>query len=139
LSYKRTVTSIDAQKTSLIDEFGELDRKVAQFAPVAKRHRELREQILRWYDDRKPAQAVTEHGKLFEIQISPRTFQRVIRDMRAVYRALGATVFLKKCKFNLTDFDGLGLSKDLLSEEQIGPRTLKAVALSAPAALKKAA
>ena len=63
-------------RQKLIDEFGELDRQVKQFAPTAKRHEAIAKEIRSWYVNHPAEQGALAEGTLYEVQVSARGEER---------------------------------------------------------------
>lgn len=130
-------------REQIIDEYGELDRKVQQFAPTAKRHEELKSVIKGWYDKYPAEKATVAAGRRFEIQVSPREKERRFRSMEAVSKAVGGLKkFLALCSVPLGAVEeaiGSGKLAGLVIEALTGSRRLKVVARGAPAEYKEAA
>lgn len=90
------MTPVEKQK--IIDEFGELDWKVAAHKPVAARHKALRDTIAAWFADR-PEEQIHIVGEKYQVDVSPCATETKITRMRALYRHLGVQRFLELCSF----------------------------------------
>lgn len=131
----------EPSRADIIDEFGELDRKVQEFAPTAKRHEALKSQIKTWFENHPADQELTEEGKLYTLQVGARAKERRIASLAKVFKALGANKFLGICSVGLKALeDALGKDKaaGYIVEDQSGSRRLKVVAKAAQS-LPKAA
>ena len=116
-------------RIALIDEFGELDRRVAEFRPVVDRHKRLKEEIEGWYERDEATDSFVAEGNCYQLQISARSNKRKIIGMAKLFTALGKTRFLELCSFPLTVLDRLlPDSAAYVSEERTGSRTIKPVA-----------
>ena len=128
-----SVSRVDAD---LIDQYGELDRQVQQFKPIADKHAKLKAVIKSWYDDQPGEASAIAAGRLYEVQVSARENERTWSSMAKVYRAVGGcTAFLKICSVAIKAVEeAIGKSKAeaLLVEERTGSRRLKVVAKAAP-------
>jgi hypothetical protein len=118
---------------ALIDEYGELDRQLSEFRPVVSRHKTLKETIAAWFDESAPAETHTAEGKLYVVQVSPRSLERRITNMKRLQKLLGLERFLTWCTFPLAAVDRLTEDQSsFLESTRTGSRTVKPV-------LKKAA
>jgi len=111
----------------VIDEFGELSRRIAEMKPVADRVSALKRKILSYYSSLPNDQPAIAEGSRYTVQISPRAVVRSISSMSQVFKLLGVRRFLAACRFPLSEFDRLIGDKSLLREERTGERTLRAV------------
>jgi hypothetical protein len=124
------------QQQLIIDEFGELNRQVTAFKPVAKRHRQLQETIVSWFDDN-PAEGHRAEGGLYRVILGPRLIKRRVTKMRALARALGAR-FWELCSFGVEACEDNVLDPSkFISSTQSGPRSIDVILLE-PAAKKAA-
>ncbi len=67
-----------ARRLAIVDEFGELERQIAEFKPKTERHKALKEQILSWYADLDGAATAQAEGRRYSVQIGTRQNQRTI-------------------------------------------------------------
>jgi hypothetical protein len=72
----------------LIDEFGELDRRLALLKPAVDRHRELKEIIASWYADTPAEKATTASGKLYTVHVAAAGNERTVFDNKKAFAAL---------------------------------------------------
>lgn len=135
-------------REQLIDEFGELDRQVTQFAPVAKRHRDLAEQIRGWYQEHPANQPAVANGYLYEVQVSACGEERVLdlKAKREIWKRLKIGRALELFSITLKAVEAAPeLGKELLDKlaqkKPIGSRKLIVVAIAPAqaAVLQKAA
>lgn len=126
---------------SLIDEFGELSRQRDLMKPVEKRLKELAETFQACLADHPPEAPISITGKLYVLQVGPRSEETKIVSMRKVYKALGVIRFLKLCSITLKAVkENLpALYESLVVTEATGPRRIKAVAKAASAVSQEAA
>src|SRR5436305_493416 len=75
-------------RQQLIDEFGELDRRIDLFAPTVKRHKALQETIRSWYVDHPADQPAIALGDVYEVQVSARTEERYF-DLKTKIKIFG--------------------------------------------------
>lgn len=114
----------------IIDEFGELSRKMDELRGYEKRYEQLRRIILAWHSEVRPGDFADEDGKAYSVHISPCAEQRVIIDMEALANRLGHKTFWSHCTFSIEKLDSLVLPKDqaaFVRKESVGPRIVKAI------------
>lgn len=114
-------------RPAIIDEYAELDKKIAPWKPAFARHKELRETITGWYDELPAADTFEAKGKKYTITVSPREFQRKIVSMTKVKAKLGLKRFLTLCGFTLKNLDAhipTSEQKGMVIREQTGHRSL---------------
>ena len=133
---KKSAAAPDDAKAKLIDEFGELERRMDEFDPVVRRHKAIQDEILSWVKDLPADQATTLSGNLYTIQVSERQYERKITSMRAVYKALGnkVAVLLDHVTMTLKELDVLipaYRQGDLVTKARTGRRMLVPVARTA--------
>ena len=117
-------------RPKIIDEFGEISRKIEDLRGYEKRYEQLRRMILAWHSDVRPGDPADEDGKAWSVHISPAAEQRVIIDMQALANRLGHQTFFQHCTFSIEKLDSLILPKDQLPfvrRESVGPRIVKPV------------
>jgi hypothetical protein len=125
-----------------IDEFGELDRKVKEFAPTAKRHEALAKTIRSWYEDYPTDEPAIAEGALYQIQVSERAEERSLglKAKLKIYSLVGKSAFLTLVSLSLkaaTTATSEETVDKLAAKERTGSRKLVPV-LKAPA-VKQAA
>ena len=125
--------AIASTRASVVDEYGELQRRLRLHQPDADRAAELREIIRGWYEDAGPDSTFTEVGRNYRLDIGRRSNQRKITSMRRLARAIGQSAWWAHCEYPLKFLAGL-LPDDsgLVSETRTGPRRIEAVAVSSP-------
>lgn len=123
-------------RAKIIDEYGELDRKVQEFEPLRKQHEKLKSVIKYWYVDAAPEATPIAQGKLYEIQVGACERARTWKSIPAVVRAVGGIqAFYGICSVAIGAVENIiGKSKTaaLLAETQSGSRRIKAVPKSVP-------
>jgi hypothetical protein len=128
-----------ADRAAKIDEFGDLDRRIADFKPVLARHSDLRSEILGWYPALGPDESTTANGSRWDVQISPCDKRRLITfaGKKRLHKIWGIAEFLRRCSLALKALDDIPASEhaDYTVQERTGPRHLQPL----PRALPKAA
>ena len=129
-------------KAQIIDEFGELDRRVQEFAPVAKRYKLLQDLIRSWYVDQPAESPFVATGALYDVQVGARGSERYfdLKTRIKIFAKLGKakalelfTITLKLVEENL----GKPEFEALVSHAPTGSRKLVAV-MKVPACSKAA-
>ena len=136
-----TLASDEAQR-ALIDEYGELARKVLMHAATAARFELLKGQIKAWFDSA-PCDADGDvDGVLYRIHVTARERERRVRSMSELYNAIGLEKFLEVATVTigaLEDAIGKTRAAAFVVEEQTGSRRIKPIAkfaAVAPAAVE---
>jgi hypothetical protein len=133
-------------RDQIIDEFGELDRRINEFRPVVARHKALKDEIAGWYSALAGDQTAVAEGKLYTIQIgrgeNRRTITNVVRAFNLLKKAVGLetvlgliTIPLKVIDAHVSILD----QRSIIKQERTGPRDIVAVAKAPIEAAKKAA
>lgn len=120
-----------AERAAIIDEYGELQRRVDEFRPVAERCAMLARTIASWYADEPPEESFVEEGRRYSVQISPRTVKRTIVNMAKLYALVGKAKFLEMATVTLSAVDkhvAAPLHSKFIRAEMTGERRVKAVA-----------
>src|SRR5260370_16159717 len=80
-------------RAQIIDEFGELDRRMAEFAPLSRRYKALQDQIRGWYEIHPAGAPATASGALYDVQIHPRSNERFfsLKAKARIFTKLGNT------------------------------------------------
>jgi hypothetical protein len=129
------VTSEQKRRAAAVDEFGELERQRAEFAPSAARHAALREEIASWVADEPPDQEFVFEGQRYLVHVGPKTLEREIRDMPRLFKILGLKRFLALCRFPLAAIDQHVPPAEhpaVVRQDHTGSRKVKAVAKPLP-------
>src|SRR6185436_20314297 len=86
---------VDRVQRALIDEYGELDRRLQMQAPDVARHVVLKAAIKSWFDGA-PADAdgIVE-GRVYRLHLSARERERRVRSMRDLVAVIGLEKFLE--------------------------------------------
>jgi hypothetical protein len=124
------------EQALLIDEYGELDRQIAAFASVPKRHKVLKDIIAGWFDA-SPEEEHEAHGRLYTVRISARAREHTFlvdpknwrkSGMFRLYRFLGMERFFSTCKFPVSEVKALTPDPvAFLEETRTGTRTVKPI------------
>lgn len=128
--------------TAVLDEFGELDRRVQAFKPAASRHKLLRETILAWYPDLPGDQAASLSGQLYDVRITECDNETHVLSMPKLFKAMGRVDFLAACKVTIKAMQarlGEAATALHLEKRRTGPRHVVAVPKASPVAMAKAA
>ncbi len=131
----------DVSRAAIVDEYGELDRKIQEFKPTTKRYEELKKTIQGWYADLPAEQSSVAEGKLYTVQVGARENRRKITNMLKVYRLIGMQKFLELCSISLEAIEKViapSRLEGIISSERTGPRTLRPVAKASPAVAQAA-
>lgn len=132
--YKDVALSIK-QRAAVIDRYGELKRRAAEFKPTSDEAAKLGKEIASWYDDEPADEAFVAAGNSYTVQIGQKAIERRITDMPRVLTIVGKSRFMQLCGFPLAAVDqhiAATQIPDVLSSERSGDRTVKAVAKVTP-------
>ena len=123
--------SVAAKRSAVIDEYGELARRVAAFKPTAERKLELEKEIASWYAEQSAELEFAAEGRLYSVQISAKGIKREITDMGKLFALLGKARFLDVCSVPMQAIDReIPPEKHpaFLTEERKGRRAVDVVA-----------
>ena len=114
-------------------EFLELDRRIQDFAPTAKRYKVVQDLIRGWYADEPAEQACVFEGKHYRIHIGARGEERFfsLKSKIKIFTKLGKVKALALFSFTLKAVEealGKGELDLLVSTSPTGSRKLVAVA-----------
>jgi hypothetical protein len=126
---------LQTDRAAIIDEYGELSRKVREFKPTADRAAALGKTIAAWYDDKPAEDAFTASGELFTVQVSARAQKRFVSNVFRLSRILGKR-FYELATIKLEDIDKFvapELHPNFISASRAGNRRVEAVAKGAAA------
>lgn len=131
-----TTDNQQPDRAALVDEFGELSRQVAEFAPTQRRLEQLRVIIAGWYADADAAKEWRVDGQVWALHVGMRERRRRITDMQRLYKVLGRDTFLRLASIAMDKLE-LQLSEEhlagLVVAERTGPRRIAAVLRAPPA------
>jgi hypothetical protein len=124
-------------REQIIDEFGELDRRISTFAPTVKRHKALQETIRSWYADHPADQPAIAEGTLYEIHVGCCGLKRFfsIKAKLKIFSKLGKAKAIELFSITQEAVEGelgKGEKEALLTESYSGTRDLTPI-LKAPA------
>jgi len=145
MSNASQVVAIDeALRRAICDEYGELDRQVTAFAPVAKRHAALQQTIRGYAIDLAADINAIYTGDLYQILVSERGEERYLdpKAKRVIFKILKTvramelfTITLKAAEDEL----GKEELEALVTRARTGSRKLVAVAIAPAESARKAA
>lgn len=131
-----TLASDEAQR-AMIDEYGELARRVQMHEADRQRFELLKTQIKAWFDSA-PADADGDvDGNLYRLHVTARERERRIRSMQALIETIGLEKFLELCTVSigaLEDTIGKTAAERFTVEARTGSRRIKPIAKHAAAA-----
>jgi|SRR5665647_136474 len=126
------VTLAGPTRQKIVDEFGELDRRMVEIAPLAKRYKALQETIRGWYPDHPADQPAVAEGGVYRVLVAPRGVERFF-SLKAKVKIFGKLGKLKSLElFSITlkavetEF-GTPQLDELVSSAPTGSRKLVAV------------
>ena len=132
---------ITAERAAAIDRYGELRRRIKEFAPIREEYDELTKEIESWFEDKPAEKKYLIEGELYEIQVGARENKSRVIDKEYVFRKLGREFFLATAIIPLEDLRR-AVPKELwpkfIVTERTGRRRLDPV-LNQPAAKAPAA
>lgn len=122
--------TVDREQRRMVDEYGELDRRMQLLSPDAARYDGLKRAIKGWFD-RVPADSdgIVE-GDVYRLHLSARERERRVRSMRDLVDVIGLDKFLELCSVPigvLEDLLGKTRAAGLIAEARTGSRRIKAV------------
>ena len=135
---------LSPEQRTLVDEFGELDRKYRLWNPDLKRYEALKHIIKPWFRDLPGDQAATAQGTTYTLNVTP-CEQESTPEKKRIYRLLGPKLFLevaeitqKALKAALETLKKTDQFDQCFTKPRTGSRILSAVQ-SAPAPVPPAA
>jgi len=133
---------VTEDRAAIVDEYGELSRRIQELKPTTARAEQLRKTIQGWYDNEPADQSFTAIGRKFSVQVSARANKRSIRDIFKLARVLGRQLFMSIATVRMEDLDR-HLTEDqankLIAVDQTGPRKIEPVLRDCVIKLPKAA
>src|SRR5262245_43860622 len=121
---------IDPEQRRMVDEYGELDRRMQLGAPDVARYDSLKRAIKSWFD-RVPADADGMlEGEVYRLHLSARERERRVRDLRGLIAVIGLDKFLGLVSVPvgpLEDLLGKTRVAALVTDARTGSRRIKAV------------
>jgi hypothetical protein len=122
--------SIDRRQRQMVDEFGELDRRMQLLSPDCARYDVLKRAIKSWFDGMPPDADGIVEGRVYRLHLSARERERRVRSMRDLIGVIGLDKFLELASVPigaLEDLLGKTRAAKLVIEARTGSRRIKAV------------
>ena len=124
-----TLAADDVQR-ALIDEYGELDRRMQLRATDTARYESLKRAIKQWFDQVPPDADGTVEGEVYLLHLSARERERRVRDIRELVEIIGLDKVLELATVPIGALENL-LGKahvaSLTVEARTGSRRIKAI------------
>ena len=114
----------------MVDEYGELDRRMQLTAPDVARYDVLKRAIKSWFDVMPPDADGVLEGRVYRLHLSARERERRVRSMRDLVEVIGLDKFLELASVAsgpLEDLLGKTRAAALITEARTGSRRIKAV------------
>jgi hypothetical protein len=121
---------VDRKQRAMVDEFGELDRRMQVNAPDIARYDTLKRAIKSWFDIVPPDVNGVIEGHVYRLHLSARERERRVRSMRDLVGVIGLDKFLELASVPigvLEDLLGKTRAASLVIEARTGSRRIKAV------------
>lgn len=118
---------LEAARSAVVDEAGELEKMLAPFKGDIRRLEELRKTIRSWYAAADPTKIFSAYGETYVATIGACGNETVIHDMSSIYEAAGKDKFFAACKLAIGKLPELvdpALAAACTSQEQTGSRGL---------------
>ncbi len=113
------------ERKAMIDEYGDLVKRLAPVKPDMSRLTTLTAAIRSWYEDADATASVSAFGERYVVSLGPRGNQTKIENMQDVFAALGRERFLSVCSLSLANLAAALDNPDAYTvSEQTGPRPL---------------
>lgn len=112
--------SSDADQRRLIDEYGELDRKMQLRAMDSARYETLKRAIKSWFDQAPADADGYVEGEIYMLHLSARERERKMRSMRELVDAIGIDRFLDLVTVSI------GAIENLIGKAQVAAMTIDA-------------
>jgi hypothetical protein len=122
--------TVDRVQREMVDEYGELDRRMQMLARDAARYDVLKRAIKSWFDPLPPDVDGTVEGQVYRLHLSARERERRVRSMRGLVTAIGIDKFLEIASVPigaLENMMGKTRAAALIVEARTGSRRIKAV------------
>lgn len=121
---------IDRHQRAMVDEFGELDRRMQCNAPDVARYDVLKKAIKSWFNAMPPDADATIEGDVYRLHVSARERERRVKSMRGLIAVIGLDKLLEIATVPIgaiEDLIGKTKAAGLIAEARSGSRRLKAV------------
>ncbi len=140
----KAVVQIDAaRRAAVIDELGEVEKRLESKKPDERRKKELVKEILSWVPKTLAAAEETVfHGKKYDARITAQENERTITSMEKVAELLGIKAFIQHAKVTLKQLEVLlspAQQGQVISSDRTGPRSVDVELREAGQQQKKAA
>jgi hypothetical protein len=122
--------TVDRKQREMVDEYGELDRRMQVNAPDVARYDVLKRAIKSWFDRMPPDADGVIEGQVYRLHLSARERERRVRSMRDLVDTIGLDKFLEMASVPigaLEDLLGKTRAAALITEARTGSRRIKAV------------
>lgn len=134
------------ERAQIIDEYGDLQRRVKEFKLTQDRYEALGKTIQSWYEESDPEMPYLAEGLRYTITVSAKENQRKIKSIPKLYKFFGREKFLEICSVALGVLDKT-LPEWLHAEHIVTARTgkrrldpiAKVVSIAEASELKRAA
>jgi len=121
---------IDRHQRLLVDEYGELDRRMQCNAPDVGRYELLKKAIKAWFNAMPPDADATIEGDVYRLHVSARERERRVKSMRGLIAVIGMDKFCEIATVPIgaiEDLIGKTKAAGLIAEARSGSRRLKSV------------
>lgn len=121
----------NSDQRRIVDEYGELDRRMQLRAMDAARYDVLKRAIKSWFDQAPADADGTVDGEFYLLHLSARERERKVRNLRQVIEIIGLDKFLELVVLpigRLEDLLGVAHVAELTVDERTGSRRIKAIA-----------
>ena len=105
MSILHVVTGEKDQRAAVVDEMGRISERLREMQPLAARYAQLEEEARSWHVNDSAEEQYTHEGKQYSVKIGARGEQRVVKNVKALKKALGETKWMKVIKVTLTALD----------------------------------
>lgn len=120
----------DTEQRKLIDEYGELDRRMQLHAAEVSRYEFLKKLIKSWFDQAPADADGAVEGEVYRLHLTARERERRVRDLRELAEVIGMDKLLELVTVRigvLEDLLGKARVELLTVEERSGSRRIKAI------------
>ena len=124
------LVTVDREQRKMVDEYGELDRRMQLLSPDTARYDTLKRAIKSWFDRLPPDVDGIVEGQVYRLHLSARERERRVRSMRDLVAAIGMEKFWEICTVPIgaiQDLLGKTRAAKLITEARTGSRRIKSV------------
>lgn len=121
---------VDRMQRRMVDEYGELDRRMQLTAPDRDRYDTLKRAIKSWFDGVPPDADGVIEGAVYRLHLSARERERRVKSLRDLAAAIGIEKFFEIASVPIgaiEDLLGKTRAAALVTEARTGSRRIKAV------------